>query len=414
MQHGTSHAHFRAARSALSIFPARCGASSARSSIRLASCALAASALLAACGGGGGGGGSSTATSSGGSSSAPASAATAPIALLAAPGASASSFSATGDVVNDTLAYINYQRAKVGLAALAFQSGIAQAATNHSIWEQDNNVVGHIETAGQTGYTGSTPSDRVNKYYSTSSVGEVTAGFGGPFTSSTEAIDGLFDAPFHRAIMLFDSVYAGPGAARATSASQLSTLTVDFADYKQALQDNQLIAWPYNGMTDVKTSWFANESPNPMAQSAQSQAYENTVVGYPVTLTGSDNAAFSNVSFTIRNAAGSVIPCQEIDSSNNSDATREAMCVPFAPLATSTSYTVTVTGSLANTAFAARPFALTWSFTTAATANTPVGAPTTTATTTTTTTSTSTTPASNAKAARQVQPSTSPRTIIFN
>ncbi|MFL9954196.1 CAP domain-containing protein [Paraburkholderia nemoris] len=354
--------------------------------------AAAGAAVLAACGGGGGGGGSSGSTSTTSSSKAA-------VALVAAPGLSASgSFKATGDTTTDALGYINYQRAQVGLPALSSQAGAAQAAQNHSVWEQDNNVVGHVETAGQTGYTAATPLERVNLYYSTQSVGEITAGFSGPFTSSTEAIAGLFDAPFHRSVALFDSVHAGSGVANATSDSQLSTLTVDFADYKQFIADNQLVAWPYNGMANVNTSWFANESPNPMAQTTQSQPYENTVVGYPVTLTGGDNAAFSNVSFTIADSTGANVPCQEVDSANNSEAAREAMCVPFSPLKTSTTYTAKVTGTLSNTSLAATPFALSWSFTTAATANTPIGAP------------ASPSSASEAKAAKQF----TPRRIILN
>ncbi|MDY7779542.1 CAP domain-containing protein [Burkholderia pseudomallei] len=336
--------------------------------------ATLAAGALAACGGGGGGNGSNGASAPTGSASTP-SASNAAVALLAALGASAGAFTATGDVVNDTLAYINHQRAQVGLPALAYQSGVAQAAADHSAWEQDNNAIGHYETAGQAGYTGVSPSDRVNLHYKTSSVGEVTAGFSGAFASSTEPIQALFDAPFHRAIMLFDSVHAGPGDALTTDPTKLSTLTVDFADDKPFLADNQLVAWPYNGMANVDTGWLANESPNPVA------AYNNgslvgAVVGYPVTLSGGDNAAFSNVSFTIADAAGNNVPCVETDSSNNADATREAMCVPIARLAKSTTYTAKVSGTLTNTSLAATAFSVSWTFTTAATDNAPIGAPT--------------------------------------
>jgi len=351
--------------------------------------------VLAACGGGGGGSSTSTSTSTSTTSSS-----TPAVALVAAPGLSAlGSFTATGDTATDALGYINNMRAQVGLAALASQSGVSQAAANHSLWEQDNDTVGHVETAGQIGYTAATPLERVNLYYATTSVGEITAGFSGPFANSTEAITGLFDAPFHRSVALFDSVYAGAGVANAASDSQLSTLTIDFADYKQFIADNQLVAWPYNGMTNVNTSWFANESPNPMAQTTQSQPYENTVVGYPVTLTGGDNAAFSNVSFAITDSTGASVSCQEVDSSNNSEAAREAMCVPFSPLKANTAYTVKVSGTLSDTSLAATPFSLSWSFTTAATANTPIGAPT-----------ASSSSASGAKAAKQV----APRRIILN
>ncbi|WP_322009416.1 CAP domain-containing protein [Paraburkholderia sp. J12] len=347
--------------------------------------AAVAAGVLAGCGGGGGS--SSTTTGPGSSASqAPA------VALIAAPGVvGAGTFVPTGDTVTDTLAYINNMRAQVGLPPLASQPGVAQAATNHSLWEQDNNTVGHYETSGQPGYTGYSPLDRVNLYDSTDSVGEVTAGFSGPFASSTEAIEALFDAPFHRTVMLFDSVYAGVGVANAATTSQLSTLTVDFASYKPFIADPQLVAWPYNSMTGVDTSWFANESPNPMAASP---AYEDTVVGYPVTLSGGDNAAFSNVKFAITDATGAPVACQETDSSNNAEATREAMCVPFSPLKTSMTYKVNVTGSLSNTSLGATPFSVSWSFTTAAAANTPIGAPTTSAT----------------RAFRQVQP----RQILLN
>ncbi|MCM2538715.1 CAP domain-containing protein [Burkholderia glumae] len=309
----------------------------------------------------------------------------------------------------DSLAYLNYLRAQVGLPALAIQSGVAQAAQAHSSWEQINNTVSHYETTGTTGYTGYSPSDRVNLHYTTSSVGEVTAGFAGAFTSSTEAAQALFDAPFHRAVMLYDSANAGAGSASTASLTQYSTLTIDFADYKQFLADNQLVAWPYSGMTGASTSWFANESPNPMP--AQ---YQSTTVGYPVTLTGGGNASFSNVSFAIKDASGNNVPCQEVDSSNNSEAGREAMCVPFAPLAVNTTYTVSVSGSLANTSFAATPFSLSWQFTTAATANTPIGAPTTGATTTTmggNSTGTTTKSTGGAQAFKQATPS---RAVILN
>ncbi|WP_244251042.1 CAP domain-containing protein [Burkholderia gladioli] len=343
--------------------------------------AALAAAALAACGGGdnnngAAASGSGNASAGGGATTGGTSASTSPsasaIALVSAPGTGAAgTFTATGDAATDSLAYLNHLRAQVGLPALAIQPGVAQAAQAHSSWEQINNTVSHYETAGTTGYTGYSPSDRVNLHYTTNAVGEVTAGLAGAFTSSTEAAQALFDAPFHRAVMLYDSANAGAGSASTASLTQYSTLTIDFADYKQFLADNQLVAWPYSGMTGANTSWFANESPNPMP--AQ---YQSTTVGYPVTLTGGGNASFSNVSFTIKDASGNNVPCQEVDSSNNSEAGREAMCVPFAPLAANTTYTVSVSGSLANTSFAATPFSLTWQFTTAATVNVPVGAPT--------------------------------------
>jgi uncharacterized protein YkwD len=341
-----------------------------RSAIAAASLSLA----LSACGGGGSststtgaaapasGASATPATPASGASSTPA--ASAAITLLPAPGASASAFAPSGDVVNDSLGYLNDKRAQLGLPAFAFQAAVAQAATNHAVYVQENNSPGHYETAGLPGYTGVSPSDRVNALYPTAAVSEIVAGVTGPFTSSIEPIDMLFDAPFHRSITLFDSVFAGPGVALTTDPTKFSVLNVDFADYKQFVPDNELIAYPYPGQANAKTSWVANESPNPFASAPQ---YIDQSVGYPITLDGAGNAAFSSIAFTITDPTGASVPCLEADNTNNAEAVRLAMCVPYAPLAASTVYSVKVTGSLTNTTIPSpQAFSVAWSFTTAA------------------------------------------------
>ncbi|WP_250511795.1 CAP domain-containing protein [Caballeronia sp. GACF4] len=333
--------------------------------------AIAATALLAAaCGGGGDHGGAATTpsgssspgsnTSGNGSTATPVA-----ISLLTPTGASAGGVPApTGDVVNDSFAFINAMRNQLSLSSLKFVSQVATAAQNHALYMQSTNGIGHYETAGQPNYTGVTPSDRVAAVgYTTNSVGEIAAGYTGAFHSSTQAIDGLFDAPFHRSIFLFDTTGVGVGQAANTDPVKFSTLVADFVDYVAATPDNKLIAYPYEGQTNVKPSWEANESPNPMANAPQ---YIMKTVGYPVTLSAANNGAFSNVKFAITDALGAAVPCEEIDNSNNSESTRLAMCTPYAPLVANTTYKVAVTGSLSNTSFAATPFSVSWSFTTGA------------------------------------------------
>lgn len=323
-------------------------------------------AALAACGGGGGSGSPSASTTP----SHPA-ATTTPIALLAAPGASAAgSATLTGDVIADSFNYANNKRAQLGLSTLKNIAAVNTAAANHALYMYDANAVGHYEAAGQPGFTGVAPSDRVAAAgYTTNAVSEIAAGIGGPFTSSTEAVDALFDAPFHRAIFIFDTTGVGYGQGPAnTDPTKYSTLVGDFVDYVQQTPDNKLVAYPYNGQTNVKPTWKANESPNPVA------AYNNgslvgTTVGYPVTLSAAGNGAFSNITFTIADAAGNAVPCIETDNTNNTEATRLAMCVPISPLANNTTYKVTVTGSLTNTSIPqATAFSVSWSFTTGAAA----------------------------------------------
>ncbi|AJZ60625.1 allergen V5/Tpx-1 family protein [Paraburkholderia fungorum] len=270
----------------------------------------------------------------------------------------------TGDVIADSFAYANNKRAQLGLTALKNIAQVNTAAANHALYMFTANAVGHYEVAGQPGYTGVAPSDRVKAAgYTTNAVSEIAAGIGGPFTSSTEAVDGLFDAPFHRAIFIFDTTGAGFGQGPAnTDPAKYSTLVGDFVDYVQQTPDNKLVAYPYNGQTNVKPVWNANESPNPMANYP---TYIGKNVGYPVTLSAAGNGAFSNITFTITDAAGNAVPCAETDNTNNSEATRLAMCVPFAVLANNTTYKVTVTGSLTNTSIpTAQAFSVSWSFTT--------------------------------------------------
>lgn len=321
----------------------------------------AAAAVLTACGGGGG-----SSPQSGDSTSSAATSASAVISLLTPAGASAGAFVATGDVVADSLGYANSMRLQLGLKALGQIAQVNTAAANHATYMYDNMDVGHYETAGLPGFTGVDPTARVAAAgYTTNSVGEIAAGIGGAFTSSTEAVSALFDAPFHRAIFLFDTTNAGFGQGPAnTDPAMYSTLVGDFVDYVQSTPDNKLVAYPYDGQTGVSASWIASESPNPMANAPQ---YENQTVGYPITLSASGNGAFSNVAFAITDASGNAVPCEETDNTNNTEATRLAMCVPFQPLANNAIYKITVTGSLTNTSIPTpQAFSVSWSFTTGA------------------------------------------------
>ncbi|MGV7247131.1 CAP domain-containing protein [Caballeronia sp. M23-90] len=298
--------------------------------------------------------------------------------MLAAPGAAVTDYAATGDLINDSLGFINAKRGQLGLPPLGFQSAVAQAAADHSLYNQTNNAVGHFETAGLPGFTGVSPTDRVNALYPTDSVGEIVDTQTGAFTSSTGPIEALFDAPFHRGIILFDTTLVGVGAAQTTNPLKFSALTADFVDYKAFVPDNKLIAYPYPGQTNAKAAWQDFELPDPLA--AAGKNYAGQTVGYPITLSGAGNAAFSNIAFEITDATGAAVPCQEVDSSNNDEATRLALCTPIAPLAASATYSVHVTGSLTNVTIPTpRAFDVSWSFTTApatpAAAKTEVGGP---------------------------------------
>jgi hypothetical protein len=237
---------------------------------------------------------------------------------------------------------------------------------------QATGIVGHYEVAGQPNYTGVTPSDRVAAAgYTTNSTGEIASGFPGNaayptgFATSTQAIDGLFDAPFHRAIYLFDTTGVGMGSVASAAPATYSTFVADFVDYVAATPDNKLIAYPYDGQTNVKPQWIAIETPNPIAKNHP--ALVGQPVGYPITLSAAGNGAFSNVAFTITDAAGNNVPCDETDNSNSDESARLAVCVSPTVLTDNATYKVSVTGSLTNTSITtATPFLVSWSFKTGA------------------------------------------------
>ena len=95
------------------------------------------------------------------------------------------------------LEYLNTLRTKAGLVVFSEESRLQQAAKNHSDYMQINNVSGHYEESGKTGFTGNWPLDRVlYTDYTLRAVSEnVSWESGGTYKSS---IDMLFSAIYHR------------------------------------------------------------------------------------------------------------------------------------------------------------------------------------------------------------------------
>lgn len=343
---------------------------------------MIASALIAGCGGGGGSSGSEASKATSTSSVLPAGSGPAianttvsgSISLLTPVPSAATGFSETGDPAADSLAFVNYQRAQVGLPAVTQNAAVASAAANHSLYLYDNNQVGHYETAGLPGYTGNSPAERIDAAYSSNEAGEILIAYLGikAFPSSSQPIQALFEAPFHRGVALFDYAVAGVGYKQSGNTAKVSAMTMDFAGQQPKLGITQMIASPYNGQTNVDTSWYANESPSPFEANI---AYENTVVGHPILLTGGMGSSLSVSSFTLATAAGVNVPCQKMDESVYSEAAGMATCTPYAPLTPSTSYIATAVGTVTKSGLSAQAFNLQWEFTTASTANVPYDSP---------------------------------------
>ncbi len=348
------------------------------SKFRFEAVAVFATALLAACGGGGGSssgssGSAATSNSSNGSSNSAQAAnttttstsnLTANSAILITPASNLTALpSASGNASADGTAYINAMRKNVGLAALPSNAGLATASSDHATYLVDNQAYGHTETAGNTGFTGADPQTRISAEGNFTMMGEVVvAGQPAAFSDSVSPVETLFDAPFHRIVMLDDFTSMGVGY---MANSNWEAFNIDFGSTSaDTLAATSLVAYPYPGEQGVPTSWFANEDPNPFASATQ---YEMTTVGYPVTIQSAFGSTLSNLSFTITATNGTNIPClAQTPQTTPSELSNAALCAPYSPLAASTTYTVRVTGTLTDASSQTHAINVGWTFTTAA------------------------------------------------
>lgn len=346
------------------------------SRLKLEAAAVLAATLLAACGGGGGGDSSassgSSSTNSSGSSSSRSSATSVPttgsagssdVALLA-PAATATTLpSASGNATTDGIAWLNAMRQNVGLATLPTDAGLATASLDHATYLVDNQTYGHTEVSGNTGYTGASPYDRIEAEGSYAMMGEVVvAGQPAAFNDSLSPVETLFAAPFHRIVMLDDFTLMGVGSMQNAS---WEAFNIDFGSKgADTMSATTLVAYPYSGQQGVPTSWFSNEDPNPFASQP---TYENTTVGYPVTIQSAFGTTLSSLNFTITSASGASVSClAQTPQTTPSELSNGAMCVPYTALASGTTYTVQVTGVLTDSSSKTYSINVAWTFTTAA------------------------------------------------
>jgi uncharacterized protein YkwD len=333
------------------------------SRVRLNVISLFAAALLAACGGGGGGGSSgssgtaaagntATGNTAAGNTTGSNNSAQAPssiqlggtVTLLPAATTPATLPSASGNATADGIAYLNAMRQTVGLPTLPSDAGLTTASLDHSTYLVENQAYGHDETAGQPGYTGATPQARIEAEGNYSEYGEVVvAGQPAAFANSVSPVQTLFDAPYHRIVMLDD--FQSMGVASLANASW-EAFNIDFGNEGNAMPSTALVTYPYAGQKGVPTSWFANESPNPFANDTQ---YELTTVGYPVTIQSGFAGTLNSVNFTITDASGNNVPClAQTPQTDPTELSNGALCVPYQTLASNATYTVRVTGVLSN------------------------------------------------------------------
>ena len=242
-------------------------------------------------------------------------------------------FSSIADA--NALDYINKLRTEAGLPVMYQNNHLDDAAQNHSIYLERNNVTGHFEQSDKAGYTGQKPTDRVlYAGYSNRMVSEnVSYGQG----SVTASIDDLMAAIYHifgflnagndemgigklgshyvydmgnsklSDLCADDNAYSGNGKYYYNVCADKNK-KIDADKYDSVVSDKaetpDLVVWPPENGSTVPPAFFG-ETPDPLP--------DYQVSGYPVSVQFSqtDDANYyshvSDVKISLKSAEGKEI-----------------------------------------------------------------------------------------------------------
>ncbi|MBA4340871.1 MAG: hypothetical protein C0423_01830 [Methylibium sp.] len=309
--------------------------------------------LVTACGGGGGDSSPTPTTPSGPSA-----------ADLALQTTVPSPTYALGSVELESLNYLNTRRAACGFGQLTQNASLDKSAAAHANyiierWKagQIGQYIGHTETQGLSGFTGTTISDRqkVAGYTSTSA-----AGFGGQILTMGGAADNRIE--FIRALLAGPyHMIAALGSYRDVGLKFTETSTVDKPDYYPAFvidmgyrshpqRADSIRTFPCGSSIDVRTA-LGYETPNPVA----AHGLNMTDVGPGLFVSGPFGKKLKVAAASIKPASGTGteftlgVNLLALDQDNDTyirswgaDKMNEAVLVPHTKLQPLTRYTVTL------------------------------------------------------------------------
>ena len=271
---------------------------------------------------------------------------------------------------------LNAERAHCGFGKLSQNSRIDTAADGHSVWMLKNGIQVHDQVPGTVGFTGATVGDRLRiaGYTSARSWGEVISPVD-DWTKNAEAgVRLLFNAPYHGLNMLrgFREVGIGFRTSRDVdlpSEFLSGKLTIDLAtsmaDAGQTASNSIVRTYPCEGTQGVlHLLWGESPSPIPnrdlFAHPLGSTVLVAGDINKKLTITSASMTGPGGVEVTLRAAV------TESNDPNSAPgraylASHEAFISADSPLATNTTYRVSITGTNG-----AMPFSRSFAFTTGA------------------------------------------------
>lgn len=166
-------------------------------------------------------------------------------------------YSYSSEVV-DALNHLNGIREKLGIDPVKLNPFLTKAAENHANYISSNSEYEHTEINGKIGFTGETSSSRMSAVGFNRSGYVTTEILSFHTTSIVEAIDTFMDTAYHRIpLQAVSSVEVGFAVVGKNVVGEIATLSIP---------KSGIAVYPFNGQTNVPTSFEGFENPNPLDQ----------------------------------------------------------------------------------------------------------------------------------------------------
>lgn len=321
-------------------------------------------ALLAACGGGEESGGTPSTSSSG--TSASSSSSVSVVTNVPAP------YYASQEKI-DVANRLNDDRARCGFGKLSQNSKLDVAAQGHADYLALNNANSHYQTAGNPGFTGVGPGDRLTAAgYSWNLDGEGigTTYYGAYFSgkppsggipqysitpvSATNNLRILYSTVYHLRTVMAGNREVGVGVSTVdNNTNPEGTVSIkrlvintgtDTGSYQQAIATDSLVSFPCEGTTGINP-YFGTELPDPFPTGPDRTM---NPYGQPIYLMSGPGTTLRVNSARLTLQGGSDVPLTTLTKSNDPNqrlTDNEVFIVPTQALAENSTYQFTVAGT---------------------------------------------------------------------
>lgn len=236
--------------------------------------------------------------------------------------------------IQAALAAANDYRKRLGLAPFQVHPSLIWSARKHAAYLAANGLLSHFQEPGKNLYTGATVEERARRGGYFFGVAEDISQQ--PEPDPVLAVDGLFDAPYHRIPFLLPQARDwGYGQEDVYHVMNVGLLPMDGI---------RIVHAPGAGETGVPLQWDGREVPDPLRLHAGA-VYP---VGYPIVLGafGDNVRQVRLLSARLTDGSGQECRLYVNTPANDEELQREFILIPVNPLKPGTVYEVTVDWTL--------------------------------------------------------------------